>query len=278
MNSDKIVINKFIENHPMEAVRLLERLKIEDIVLLLKEISTDHAVIIFKQLERITAAKCMETLGAEKSAAIIEKLPLQIVSVFLRQTEVEVREAIVAATSEEISVPLRRLLSYPADSAGALADPLVLSLPDDISIREAQRRILKSPEKTIYYLYVVKRDHVLSGVINLRELMLAEPAEQLTAVLHPNVARLSAELNFQAILNHPGWQEYHTLPVVEQNDIFLGAIRYETLRRIERESKKSRLPRQVVTAGNALGELYQIGISGLLRGATIPFKDLSDEK
>jgi hypothetical protein len=65
--------------------------------------------------------------------------------------------------------------------------------------------------------------------------------------------------------------------VVVESDILLGAIRYETLRCIEREIKKSSLPRHAIAASNALGELYQIGLSGLIRSATTPFKDRSGE-
>lgn len=275
MNTDRIILDNFIIRHPEDAARILERLKIEETALFLKEIPSELAVSIFKQLERYTAMKCLEILGAEQSATIVEKLPLQVVSVFLRRVNMELREAILILVSEEISLPLRRMLNYPADSAGALADPLVLTLPEDITIKEALQRVQKRPEKAIYYLYIVNRDQALTGVINMRELMLARPGDPLSAVMHTKVSRLSAELNFQAILNHPGWQEYHALPVVEENDVLLGAIRYETLRRIERESKKSRQQRQAIAASNALGELYQIGLSGLIRSATTPLKERS---
>ena len=276
-NNDMVILAHFIEHHPSDVARILERLKIEDTVSLLKEIPVDHTVTVFQKLDRFTALKCLENLGTEKSAGIIETLPFGIASILLRQVNEELREAILGKLSDTVSLPLRRTLIYPANSAGALTDPMVLSLPDDITIKEAQRRVLKYPEKTIYYLYVVTREEILCGVINLRELMLAQPADQLKTVMNKDVTRLSAELTFQAILDHPGWQEYHTLPVVEKNDLFLGAIRYEMLKRIERESKRSRLPRQVIAAGNALGELYQIGLSGLLKSASISYQDSHEE-
>jgi magnesium transporter len=276
--NDMIILTYFIGHHPGDVARLMEHLKIQDIVSLLKEIPADQTVTVFQKLDRFTALKCLETLGIEKSAEIVEALPHGIASVLLRQLQEKLRESILGTISEAVSLPLRRILSYPANSAGALTDPMVLSLPDDLAVKEGQKRVLKSPEKTIYYLYVVSREEILRGVITLRELMLAKPTAQLKMVMNTDVTRLSAELTFQAILDHPGWQEYHTLPVVEKNDIFLGVIRYEMLKRIERESKRSRLPRQMIAAGNALGELYQIGLSGLLKSASIAYQDSSEEK
>jgi Mg/Co/Ni transporter MgtE len=85
MNTDRIILDNFITHHPIDAARILERLKIEETALFLKEIPGSLAVVILNQLETYTAVKCLEILGAEKSATFVEKLPLQVVSVFLRQ-------------------------------------------------------------------------------------------------------------------------------------------------------------------------------------------------
>jgi len=276
MNSDRIILDKFITHHPADAARILERLPIEETAAFLKEIPSDLSVAIFNQLERYTAVKSLELIGPEQAAAIVEKLPLQVVAIFLRRLNKELRTEILRLVSEESSTLLRRMLNYPADSAGALADPLVLTVPEDLAIKEALQRVQKRPQKALYYLYIINRNQILTGVLTLRELMLAPPGEHLSRVMHPSVERLSADLDFQAILNHPAWQEFHALPVVDNTGVLLGAIDYETLRRIEKGGKRKRLPRHALNASVALGELYKIGVSGLVRSATIPLKDRSE--
>jgi len=278
MNTARILINNFISNHPVDAARILERLNIEDTALFLKDISANLAAGIMSSLESYTAAKCLEKLSSKQAAIILERLPLQVVSIFLRQVREDIREKILSLVNKEISIPLRKMLNYSEESAGALADPLVLTLPQDITVKEALQRVNERTEKTIYYLYILNRKQSLTGVINLRELLAAQRGDQLSAIMHREVAYISAEFYLYDIFNHPGWQEYHAMPVTEESGMFLGAIRYETLRRIERESKKSPLPRQVIAASNALGELYQIGFSGLIRSATTPLKDPYDKK
>jgi hypothetical protein len=108
--------------------------------------------------------------------------------------------------------------------------------------------------------------------------MLAKPQAKLSGVMQSEVAALPAEFNLQAILNFPSWRNYHALPVVSASGLLLGAIRYETLRQIESEVKSARLPRQVVAAGSALGELFQIGLSGLIQSATTKFIEPSREE
>ncbi len=278
MNSDRIIVESFIRHHPADAARILERQKSEEIAVLLQEIHVSLAVDTFSHLERYTAVRCLQIIDPTRAAAIVERLPLQIGSIFLRQVNKEVREAILRLVAEEVSIPLSRMLHYPQDRAGALADPKVLTLPDDLTIKEALQRVQERPENAIYYLYIVSRNQELTGVITLRELMLARPGDPLPTVMSTSVDRLSADLDFQAILNHPAWQQYHALPVVDNIGILIGAIHYETLRRIEKDNKKSILPRHAQTTSAALGELYKIGLYGFVRSTTTPLKHNSGKQ
>ncbi|KAA3612614.1 MAG: magnesium transporter [Calditrichaeota bacterium] len=278
MKSDQAILHTFITQHPADAALILERLKIEEIVLFLKEIPNEQAVAIFNYLERNSAVKCLEMLSAEQSAAIIENLPMQIASVFLRQVRSELREAILIGIPQEISIPIKRMLSFPPDSAGALADPFVLTLPDNSTVKEALRTLKKYPEKSIFYLYIINRQQKLVGVLNMRELMLARSNELVSIVMNKNLVQLNAELGFQAILSHKAWNEYHALPVVDSDGILLGMIRYKSLNQIKNEGEKNRQPHHSLAASLALGELYKIGFSGLIRSAAEPLKRRSEEK
>jgi len=277
MNSNLFISEYFIKNHPIEAARSLENLNFNEIIAFLNEAPTSIAVILFSHLERFIAVSCLEKISADKSAQIIEQIPIDIAIIFLRRVNKNTAESILRLVSNEHAALLKRILDYAPNTAGALADPLVLTLPDDISVKEALKRIQKRPERAIFYLYILNRKQHLSGVISIRELMLAKHSEILSSIMESSITRLRASANLDAILSHPGWQEFHTLPVVEDNNIFLGAIHYDMLRRIEKDSKSRHLPRHAVEAGNALSELYRIGLSGLFRSATGPFKRRSGE-
>jgi Mg/Co/Ni transporter MgtE len=97
--------------------------------------------------------------------------------------------------------------------------------------------------------------------------MLADPKKQLTAVMQSDLVKISPEINLQVLPDHPGWLEYKTLPVVDRSGTFLGAIRSQTVLRIQRALSKTATSGHALAAGNALGELYRIGLAGLIRSA-----------
>lgn len=278
MKSNLVLLDHFITHHPNDAAKILEQFKPDELRQFLEEMPDNLAVRIFNYLERFTAAQCLELMDKQKSAIVLEKLPLQVSSVFYRRLKNETKNSILNLMNKDKSFQLKRILNFPENSAGALADQLVLTLPEDITVKEAMKRVQKRPEQTIYYLYIINRQQALVGVVSIRELMLANHTQSLSAIMKKNISYIAADLNFKAILNHTGWQEVHAMPVVENDMVFIGVIRYETLRQIEMESKMTGFSKQAINTSNALSELYKIGFSGLIRSATTPLKINSTDK
>ena len=108
--------------------------------------------------------------------------------------------------------------------------------------------------------------------------MLSRPDALVSTVMHMKVERLSAELGLNAILDHSGWIEYHAMPVVDNKDTLIGVIRYKTIRQIKVDSEKVHQPHHALAASVALGELYKIGITGLIRSATAQIEHHAKEK
>ena len=97
----------------------------------------------------------------------------------------------------------------------------------------------------------------------MEDLIVTGSKEQLVSIMKTDVPHLLADTDFHKILNHPGWIEYTDLPVIDRSGGFLGALNHGEITRLE-ISKNRKKPEQAVLAGNALGELYRIGLSGLL--------------
>jgi len=155
------------------------------------------------------------------------------------------------------------VLEYPDGTAGALADPRVLALPADLDVRAARSRAIENPAEAHYNVYVVERDGVLVGVLNLRELFASSERERLAAVMNEVTHRIPARAERLEVIAHPGWKQVHSLPVVDDAGRLVGAIRFRTLRGLEDEAFRT-AAREARSTGWALGELYWTGVSGML--------------
>ena len=274
MDSELSLAHRFAQDHPAEAARVLEPLSLEELAQFLESLSSPVAAELLKPMDALAAARCLERLSTGLATAIVAQLPLERGAVLMRHLDENTRATLLQALPPESATPLALLLRYGENTAGALMNPRAFTLPTDIAAEEALRRVRTSPEHATYYLYVVERDYSLVGVLNLRELMSAPADARIEAIMRRDLIRLQATASLEAVLAHPGWLEFHTLPVVDENGLFAGALRHKTLRQLASQGLGRTRPAQ---AGAALGELYRIGLAGLIKGAAETLGSVSDE-
>jgi magnesium transporter len=265
MRADLSVATRFIEDHPEEAAQVLEQLSFADAAALLAELDAEQGARVVARLSAALAVDCLRSLPDRLVAAVLAELPIDLGARILMRAGGETRESWLAGLTPERAEFLRRKLRYPPGTAGALVDPLVLALPEDLSVGEAQKQLRRSAERAYYYLYVVDRDQRLVGALDIRELMLAEAKDTLGAVMHRDVERVSAHADLAGVMAHPAWRDLDALPVVDAGGVFFGIIRHRMLRQITGPAGDQE-GQPVVRTLVSLGERYWNGMSAFLAG------------
>jgi len=264
MTLDDALANEFLDAHPDEAAAILERSPVGDVTPRLGAVSAEVTARVLRRMATASAVACLAQLGIERGAEVAAALPLDAAALLVRRLAPEAQASLMAALAPACAVPLAALLRYPEHTAGAVMDPRVLALPEDLGVDEAFEHVARAPQHVLYYLYVVTREGILVGVLNLRELMLARSATHLGAVMRPATARLSVRAGLQAIVAHPGWRGLHALPVVDAAEMFVGAVRYETVRRLAADVAGPRVIEGPLDTLLSIGELCWVGLAGVV--------------
>jgi len=266
MTLESRLARELIRLDPARSAAALERLDVGEAARLLGAVGAEDAAPVLAAIAPHTAAAVLERLTASSAGAILECVQQDTAARLARRLAGAHREAIFAQLSPAPARTLATLLHFPEHTAGALMDPGVLALPDDITIDEARRRVRDASDHARYNVYVVDRDHVLVGVVTLRELLLAAPDATLQHVMIRDPQRLAAHADRAAVVAHPGWKHVHSIPVVDERGCYLGAVRYRTLRQLEEELLGA--AETDADASRALGELFATGAAGLLDALT----------
>ena len=254
---------RFLEDHPDESARLLESLAPAAAAELLAHSPPALAADVLRRLVPSFGVGCLEALPRERAAAVIEALPLGAAAVLLRRVDAESRAETLRELTAPTATALGRLLSYPEDSAGGRMDPRVFTLPEDIRVADAVERLRARPEYAMYYLYVVDREQRLRGVLNYRDLLLANDEATLASVMRSPVVQLPATASGEALIGAPAWRVYLALPVVDPDGILVGVVRSEALRDLEWSRTE---PAPAAGAGSRLVGAVRRGVSDLLGG------------
>jgi magnesium transporter len=256
----------FIDAHAEEAARAIERLSTSEAAALIGAMPSSAARAV-ALITPTVAAHCLARLAPDAAAVILTEVGLGRAAILLRHLDDATKAAIFEQMSPDDVRSLRATLAYPAGSAGALMDSQLFVAIGRLRISDALAAARRAPRYVHDYVFVVNDEHRLIGVVGLRDLVSARPTAPVASVMNQSVSPLPASAAPAAILNHRGWTRFHTLPVVDDTSVFLGAISHVTVRRLFEEDARGRSSgTDAVTTVFALGELYWLGLSGVLDG------------
>lgn len=267
MNTDAIIIKQFIQEHGIEAARALENIVPDKLAAFFNDTPAELLLEVIPLMNPHLMSTIFELMQQEKVVQLFESLDIHITVLSIRMMNKDLADMILNTLSSGKSTSIRRLLQYLENSVGAHMDPTVLTLSENMTVKEALAEARKHEKKIHPDLFVLTSDRRIKGVIKLSELIAKNPENEIRLIMNTKITTIPPETPIQSILYHQEWAEYYSLPVVDQKSLFLGAIRLETIRSILVKSDK-KIEDLSQTAINALGELYQIGLSGLLKSAT----------
>lgn len=274
MNTQERLTLVFLQSHPEDAARILEGTSTKEAAQLLSDCDLPVSVGVIHRMTGQVAAACLLAMEVDKAATLLDQLPLTVASDIMRRIEPEKQTNLLAQLPENSRKPLMKLLGSAEMTAGALVDPLVFTLPHDITVAEARKRIEDSAQKIHYYLYVVDRDEKLVGILNLRDFVLAKSDATIAAIMKSKVQTISSELTLKDLLASPLWTRFQSLPVVDHRSVFLGVIGLEKLRQYEQDFVPVPMSDKAWETLLALGELYWVGMAGMFSGKSPDFQSL----
>lgn len=262
MSAQSACAGNFAETHPRDAARVVEQSMPDAAAAYLSSLPSPTASAVLTHMSQTAGASCLSLMAAEHAAPIVAELTPGFAAALLRKLAIERHTGLLGSVTADRKELLSRLLSYPEGSAGALTDPDILTLPDDISIAEAQTLLRRQRGKYYHQAYVVDRANRLMGVIHVRELVRGQARDPVVGIMRPATVSLPATARMASVQAHPAWRELDAIPVLDDSGLLLGIVRHRQMRRQAPAGTSAGLLGTLV----GLGELYWIGLSRFLPG------------
>lgn len=252
-----------LERSPEEAARILEGCPSREVAVLLGRAAPAVSARALSRLSPRFAADCFAGLPTEVYPDVLGALSPTAAAALLRHAAEAVREAALAGLPEGSSASIRRALSYPRASAGALASMDVPTLFGDLSVDRAIEELGAHAGSVPDRVLVVDRSRRVLGALRTATLCWAPRDATVGSlsleVLHP----VPADVPVAALAGDHRW-EAAPAPVVDRAGAFLGVLNPESVRRVVR--RDSARPATELVA--AFSELCWFGLSGALAGLT----------
>ena len=215
-----------------DGATLLTQLGGEERQELVRHLSPGAVAKVLEELETEDAVSLVETLEETEEtapAAVLDLASPDVACDVLRAMPPERAEAVLAemATAEAVT----SLLQYSDESAGGLMVPDFVVLREGMTAEEAIGFLRGTQPKSITsnYLFVLDVRNALSGVVGLRDLVLAPAQAVVRELMDPEVITVPAGTDQEECARIMQRYDLVQLPVVDAEGQVLGAILAEDI-------------------------------------------------
>lgn len=265
MSAELPLVLAFAAGYPDEVARFIERLPPDGAAEVLGALPAQSAANVLARAVPLIAAHSLARLDPEAAAEVLEAAHPTLAADLLLRLERPTRAKLLEHVAPGRAEDLKRMTDYGPRRAGGRLDPRAPALPEALSVAEVFERLRAYPAGVMHYVYAIDAERRLTGVVNMRELMLAPPEAPLSTIVTREPEALFAHDPLQVIARHAGWKRSHALPVIDRDGRFLGALRYSTLRAIETELGQAAAGPDADQTASALAELCAVGASAMTR-------------
>ncbi len=134
---------------------------------------------------------------------------------------------------------IQRLQAYPEGTAGALMTTEVAKLDERLTVRQALEELGNMSEyfETIYYLYIVRDDGQLRGVVSTRQLVsaLRKPSTPLSELVETDVVTVLTTEHQESVAEKVERYNLLAIPVVDESRQLVGIITHDDVIDVVRE-------------------------------------------
>lgn len=263
MNANQTVLNDFIAKHPFAAAKTLESLPTEKVANFLQNLSLEKNIRLLKLMNAKKAADCLSLIPPGRSKELIENADTSLIAKLLKFIDLPTRSKLFTNVPVDRINLIKRQLSYLPDSVATLMETAMV-VNKEMMVENAVQLFKNTIEKEAFYLYVITLDGDFLGVVRLVELFLSkEQTNNIGDLMITTIPSLLSDISLESILKHAGWLEYQELPVLNTSGKLLGKLSYKNVLRYNTPSEN--LNYEIEETGNDLGELFRIGLNGLLQ-------------
>lgn len=191
--------------------RLLQKEKAAEVFV---ELDHDVQEELINRLTDSEIKNVMNELYMDDATDLVEEMPANVVKRILANTKPANRKII------------NELLKYPDDTAGTLMTTEFIDLKENMTVKDAFEFIKNKGMKkeTVYNCYVLTVDRKLMGIIDIKDLLIADRDELVKDIMDENVIKAYTLEDQEEIIKMFDKYDCVALPIVDQEDRLVGII------------------------------------------------------
>ncbi|MSR77207.1 MAG: magnesium transporter [Candidatus Omnitrophica bacterium] len=225
------LIQKYFESDPVTAAHHLETLDEDQAVDVLKSLSPSLCARVVLYLPDAFAASLLQKVPTEFFKEIVDHLESQDGASLFLHLPPETRSLFLEYLSDQKKKEISEFLTYPENSAGRIMSTDFLAFHGDLKIKDVVHKLRQMIQKgsRASYVYVVDSQNQLVGVMNMRDMLIADDDAALDSVMRREVFTVNCFMDREQVANELSNRHYISAPVVDHENRLLGIVKADQL-------------------------------------------------
>lgn len=245
------VISHYIQTDPARAAGALELLEPEEAAGIFRSLGQAEAAKVAENLQPRPAAAIISEMAPPAAAALLYRVPHAHVADIFRHAGEDFIKAILPLLEKDFAGRIAENLSYPNESAGRLMSTDFLAFRRELKVGEVITRLRSMARKhaPASYCYVVGDENRLLGVLNMRDLLLAQTDAAIEQVMIRDVFRVHPFADREELVSIFAKRHFLSIPVVDHGGRLLGVVNTRNI--IESTEEEATEDIQILFGGSA---------------------------
>jgi len=224
--------------HSADLADIFQELKPEERLICITHVDEEKASDVIEYLPAQLQVEILGDIDESLASRLVSKLPHDEAADVLGNMEEDDTEAFLESLPQKFSSEVQELLTYNEDTAGGIMNPLVLTVYDNMNVKEAMETIRIKAEKDnmeLYYVYVVDKNNHLVGVVSLRSLLTTPVNLNISDIMSKDLVKVLVDDYQGHIADIFMKYQFNALPVVDLYNHLKGIVTWDDVQDIVEE-------------------------------------------
>ncbi len=216
-------------------------------------LNKNEAIEVYEYLDPSVQQNLLDRLRSNEVLDLVEEMsPDDRVRLFDELPAKVVRRLLAELSPEERRVTAQ-LLGYESETAGRLMTTEFVDLKEFLSVSQALKLVRQRAtfSETIYSLYVTDKERHLTGILSLRDLVVADPESLIGEVMTRDVVNVRTDTDQEEVARAIQRYDFLALPVVDLEERLVGIVTVDdVIDVIEQEATRDIYAAGAVQAGD----------------------------
>ena len=222
---------KLKDIHPVDLADIIEELGQEERIQILESLDTEKAADTLEEIEPRVQREIIKTIRQERIRDIFKSMTPSQLADLLSILPSDESNRLIKNLEPEIARKVRNIINQYEATIASLVSHTYLAFPGNLTVNEAFQRFRREAQDrdVVMYIYIVDEGKYLRGVLDIRELLQAEPDKALKDIMVKNVISVEPSDTKEDVTILFKRYYFRAIPVVDAQDRLIGVVRFKDL-------------------------------------------------